>query len=360
MDLALPILWLCGAPCAGKSVTAWSLFQRYQAEQVGYVDIDQVRMLFPPPTDPSERDAQASALGAAGLAAVARAHKRHGSRALIVSGVVDEAEVAAYRRALRGTADITWCALQADERALRERASARGWPEDLADLVVRESRVLAGARFVSALIDTAGWSIGAVADQAQELLRLRPAQTGQSTQDNGGLESHALCLFGPRASGKSTIAWALMLRQTQQGRRVGFVDAEQVGFVHGRRELRDSITHDVIVALASVFASTGADRTIVNGSLSVQLLRRLEGESVDLVQLEASPEAVAHRIAERVNGGSVRLAGDDLFGATTAVQTQMVRLAERQALAYREAPLDATVLDVSSRTAEEAAALIEW
>jgi len=43
------VFWVCGASGAGKSVAAWALFEALAAEgvRVGYVDIDQLGMLYP-------------------------------------------------------------------------------------------------------------------------------------------------------------------------------------------------------------------------------------------------------------------------------------------------------------------------
>lgn len=362
MDPELPILWLYGPPGAGKSVTAWDLFQRNSTDQVGYVDIDQLRMLFPPPTDPTARDAQAATLGARGLAAVARAHRRHGSRTLIVSGVIDEAEVGHYRQELRGIAEIRWVLLEVDESSLRERISARGWPEDLADRVVEDSRRLSESTFADRRIRTAGQSVGAVTDRIQGLLRMRTPGIDHAPDQHSSLAGplSVLCVFGPRAVGTSTTAWALMLRRTKVGRRVGFLDAQQVGFVHGPGETRDAITHDVLAALASEFMAAGAEGTIVNGSMSVPLLRRLADERARLVRLQAPLDVIAQHVADRLDGSAARLAGDDLVGASNAAQLGVLRLSERQTREYAAARLPAVVLDVGSRTAKETADLIEW
>lgn len=48
---ALPVLWVCGAPGAGKSVVAWEVFKNHGDEQVAYVDIDQLKMLAPESED---------------------------------------------------------------------------------------------------------------------------------------------------------------------------------------------------------------------------------------------------------------------------------------------------------------------
>jgi len=45
----LSVLWLCGAPAAGKSTVAWQTVACLSDRglRVGYVDIDQVGMLYP-------------------------------------------------------------------------------------------------------------------------------------------------------------------------------------------------------------------------------------------------------------------------------------------------------------------------
>jgi len=82
----LPVLWICGAPGAGKSVTAWSLFEKVVREgvAVAYLDIDQLGMLYPESDDDPER----FRLKIEALNALIPNYIASGAQALIVSGTL--------------------------------------------------------------------------------------------------------------------------------------------------------------------------------------------------------------------------------------------------------------------------------
>jgi hypothetical protein len=117
-DVRLPALWLCGAPATGKSTVAWQVFGDLgdQGLCVGYLDIDQIGMLQPPP----DGDPRCHRFKVDNLAAMVRRHRAAGTQVLVISGVIDPehghdfAEVAV-------DADITFCHLTVDEATLRER-----------------------------------------------------------------------------------------------------------------------------------------------------------------------------------------------------------------------------------------------
>ena len=63
----LPVIWICGAAGAGKSVAAWALFEALATagRRVAYVDIDQLGMLYPAAdADPERHSLKAEALAA--------------------------------------------------------------------------------------------------------------------------------------------------------------------------------------------------------------------------------------------------------------------------------------------------------
>jgi hypothetical protein len=87
MSSSLPVLWICGAPGAGKSVTAWSLFEQVAGEgvAVAYLDIDQLGMLYPE----SDADLERYRLKTEAWNALIPHYLACGAQALIVSGIVD-------------------------------------------------------------------------------------------------------------------------------------------------------------------------------------------------------------------------------------------------------------------------------
>ena len=131
----LPVLWLCGPPCAGKSTTAWALYQQLVAEgaAVAYVDIDQVGMCVPPQEDDSDRHR----VKARNVGAVLRNFGRAGAQVVIVSGVIDPDEVPRYVEQCHGSA-LTFIRLTASQERLLARNRARGRGEDMVAAVLRE------------------------------------------------------------------------------------------------------------------------------------------------------------------------------------------------------------------------------
>ena len=81
----LPVLWICGAPGAGKSVTAWRLFESMATDggTFAYLDIDQIGMLYPE----SASDPERYRLKTDALNAVIPHYAAAGAQALIVSGI---------------------------------------------------------------------------------------------------------------------------------------------------------------------------------------------------------------------------------------------------------------------------------
>ena len=83
----LPVLWLCGAPATGKSTVAWQVFSDLadQGLCVGYLDIDQIGMLAPPP----DADSRCHRFKVDNLAAMVRNYRTAGTQVLVISGVID-------------------------------------------------------------------------------------------------------------------------------------------------------------------------------------------------------------------------------------------------------------------------------
>jgi broad-specificity NMP kinase len=149
----LPVLWLCGAPATGKSTVAWKVFNDLADQRlcVGYLDIDQIGMLAPPPdADPSCHRFKVDS-----LAAMVRNYRAAGAQVLVISGVIDPEHGHDFAGAAV-EADITFCHLTVDEPTLRERLAARGWLSAAADEAVTMMKGLADAPFVTTVIDTTG------------------------------------------------------------------------------------------------------------------------------------------------------------------------------------------------------------
>jgi len=80
------VFWVCGAAGAGKSVAAWALFEALAADgvRVGYVDIDQLGMLYPASDDDPERHL----LKEEALVALVPGYTSAGAHVLVVSALI--------------------------------------------------------------------------------------------------------------------------------------------------------------------------------------------------------------------------------------------------------------------------------
>ena len=83
----LPVLWLCGAPATGKSTVAWQVFSDLADRGLcaGYLDIDQIGMLQPPP----DADPRGHRFAVDNLAGMVRNYRAAGAQVLVVSGVIE-------------------------------------------------------------------------------------------------------------------------------------------------------------------------------------------------------------------------------------------------------------------------------
>jgi len=223
----LPVLWLCGAPATGKSTVAWQVFSDLadQGLCVGYLDIDQIGMLKPPPdTDPLCHRFKVD-----NLAGIVGNYRTAGTQVLVISGVIDPEHGHDFAEAAVD-ADITFCHLTVDEPMLRERLAARGWPCEAADEAVIMMSGLAAAPFVTTVIDTTGRHPVGLAREAATLVTA--ASSTPDTQEL--LECSAgdvTIITGPRAVGKSSVSWGMVMRRWTSGERAAYVDLDQVGFL---------------------------------------------------------------------------------------------------------------------------------
>ena len=336
----LPALWLCGAPGAGKSVVAWELFHKRTDEQIAYVDIDQLKMMAPDAGETLD-------LAAASLTALVDAHRNIGTQALLVSGVIDPEQTTILEAALRGRAEVTWILLDADDDTLGERIRQRGWPEDLVEMVIAEARDWRAVPDIPR-ISTSASTPSEAAKAADDFLALR-SKTAPSprTRAEGTDVSDLVVIYGPRAVGKSAISWGLFMDCVNQGEQTGYLDADQLGFIHASPEVRDRLIRVAVESIAHTFREAGASRSIMNGKLSEALVSAWGGAGAALVHLDAPIATLAERAEARHGGDAARLAGDDLEGASSDDRALVLEQAQHQISAYASARVPAHVLDVS-------------
>lgn len=322
----LPVLWLAGAPGAGKSATAWHLFSEAVGSAMAYVDIDQLGMLFPEPED----DPDAERTKALALAATVACYARAGVERLVVSGVIEPGAIGMVRELLAHATELRIVHLRVAEETLMRRLAGRGWPDELVERAVAEQRDLAHAE-VDARIDVRAESVADVADAIGPLLGAPGSAVGHveelpDAEVTGPLEVPITIVTGPRAVGKSTVAWELFQRRAAAGERTGFLDLEQLGFAYVADGLRVRLRVRNVAATADVFRRQGAGEVIVNGSVRGELEMLRELGDVRVIRLTASAADLAERVGRRaVDAGSARLAGDDLLGADPERQEAVVR-----------------------------------
>ena len=337
---ALPVVWLCGAPGAGKSVVAWELFQARADEQVAYVDIDQLKMLSAEAGDSFD-------LAAASFTALVDAHRSIGTQAVIVSGVIDPEQMAVLEAALRDRAEVTWILIDADDDTLEARIRERGWPDDLVEMAIAEARAWRSVPDVPR-ISTSSATPSEAAKEAGDRLTPRastPLSPRARVEETDVRD--LVVIYGPRAVGKSAISWAVFMGCMERGEQIGYLDADQLGFVHASTEVRDQLIRGAVESIAHVFREAGASHILVNGNLSEALISTWGGAGVTLVYLDAPIATLAERAAARHGGDAARLAGDDLKGASSDVRAAVLEQAQRQITAYAGTRTPAYVLDVS-------------
>jgi len=210
----LPVLWLCGGSGVGKSTVAWLVFNDLagQGALVGYVDVDQIGMLFPAcDEDPDRHDFKVDNF--TGLVANYRAAS---AQVLLVSGVIDPERGGDFAdRAV--DAEIVFCLLTVDESTLRWRLSTRGWPAEAVGDSMGLSSALTKAPFVTTTIDCADRTPESLARQAATLITpisSRPVTQQLPSSDLDPGAGEITVVTGPRAVGKSTISWTMAERLT--------------------------------------------------------------------------------------------------------------------------------------------------
>ena len=370
----LRVIWICGAAGAGKSVAAWALFEALATagRRVAYVDIDQLGMLYPA----ADADLGRHSLKAEALAALAPGYVAAQAQVLVVSGVVDVDT--GPGTALAQDVDLTLCLLSPDPAALRERILARGRDEADAEEAVAEDAVLRDATFVDVAIATSGLSVTDTVSRLREFCWV-PDHDPDVAVDAGGrwceVHGQVVCspsdmdvvvVTGPRAAGSSTIGFGLNMGRWRAGRRTGFVDLQQLGFISGRGSRTANETTLAIGQLAvmhNLMSERGAELLVVSGQLAVSdratLRAALRAAQVTLVRLRADSKTLREHVHSRAEGNQTRLAGDDLLDADQEHQDVVVASALDEQHVLDASAADDAVLEVSGRTATDVIAEVD-
>lgn len=348
----MEIVRLAGPPGVGKTTVAWMLAKADAAAgvPVAFVDIDQLGMCYPAPVGDSDR----WLLKEKALRRLASVYATVGVARLIVSGVASP-DVPPPSNVDYPTHSV-W--LDAVESARRERLAERGWAVEEVD------EVAASGSAASARAD-AGWRRVDTHEHTpqQSVEAVRAVLASSSAQRSGVRNPHsparseiarALWLSGPRVVGTSTIGWAVASDAWGSGRRTGFIDVEQLGFVWNVQRAAGASNAG---ELGRVFAEAGAaDLVIVAplGAGAAEGRRSLGAASFVEVRVAADEIARRERIASRREGHGPVLAGDSVYAASD----EMIEAVTSDGEARSGTPLgpDEHLLETSRLSAADAAA----
>ena len=389
----MDVIRLAGPPGVGKSTLAQRITQERSSTlpSVGYVDIDQLGMLYPAPKGDDDR----WALKERALVALAAVHRERGTRLLLVSGVADP--VAPPPETAPGRTRSLW--LTAEPETLHARLQGRGWGPSMVEETVAtgsaESRRrhpdwtglpvdgVDEARAAAAVQEHLATGAGSAPPGEGEAPGGRPADPADHADHaprararraaHDARTTPALWVTGPRCAGASSVAWSLASGGWAQGRRTGFLDLAQLSFrspdggdasdaagpVSAEAWQNPALGLDVLAAVAAVLVGAGMQELVVTAPFPVQpaqVRAALPGAPVRVVRLDDEPGALRERALRRRAGEGPMLAGDDLIGAS---DEQLEAVLERASRERAVPPRDGEeTLEVHGWTPEELASLI--
>lgn len=356
----MEMIRLAGPPGVGKS-TLGELLARRRAEEgtvTGFVDIDQLGMLYPAP----EGDEDRWALKERALRAVAAVHRRLGTGLLVVSGVADPD---AAPPSCPG-AELRSLWLLASPGTLHSRLAVRGWDGEQVEETVATGSAESARRhpdWASLPLDDLDED-EALGQVHSALAAQHPTTVPDDHHDTAGSSAPARVTWvtGPRCAGSSSVGFSLAAGEWARGVRCGFLDLAQLSFRRGGEGtdgIDTALGLEVLATVAGVLQDAGGDELVVVAPLEVtpqQAAAALPGSALRFLRLVDVPAALAARVRERVRGGGPILAGDDLRGADEEhVRAVIARAAEQAALPLREGE---ELLPVEGRSAAQLAELV--
>ena len=315
----IPVLWLSGPPGVGKTAVAWEIYRRVRraGADPAYVDVDQLGICFPPPTDDPDRHR----LKARNVAALRAGFAASGARNLVVSGVVD-AERGPDVDALGGP-HVAVVRLRADPDDLRARLRRRRGSFAGHEAAVAEADALDLSTFADGCIDTSGVSIAEAATRTlTEIGDWPPAgnEGSGSSPSVGGTAANAggevLWLSGTTGVGKSTVGFRAYLDVLRVGGHAAYVDVEQIGFCSAAPN-DHLLRARNLAALWGNFHDAGARLAVVVGRVVTRTEahlyeQALPGTKVSWCRLHVGDAELTRRILTRGEGGSWAEPGDPL------------------------------------------------
>lgn len=312
-----PWLWLYGPPGVGKSAIGYEVFTRLarQGSPVAYVELDQIGMCMPAPT--SVR----SAAKAESLLSILTNVGRAGVEGAVVSGDIAGPVMDDVLR--RAPTRPVLCRLRADHDVIVERLTIRQSLQYAEASRTYDQDHVVPAGDISLTTHPLG-----IADLAGEVLRQvgpwppTPRRHGAGAADLSLApdDCSAVLVTGPRAVGKSTVAWQLYMRAVSAGARAGYLDLEQLSFMRLPPSTAPDLARVKVANIAACWAAfrrRGATRLVLCGGVGtageMDLYRRLF-PSLHVVALTAAYRTILQRARSRARRKDIWLPGDDLFG----------------------------------------------
>lgn len=361
----VPVLWVCGAPGAGKSATAWAVFQQLIAAGIrtAYVDVDQLGMLYPEDGDDPDR----YGLKDSALHALNQVYATSGAQVVLVSGVIHPSRAPAFASHYAGR--LRFCLLDPNSDVQRDRLQGRDGADADVGESLAEARELAESGFAHERLDTSALTVSQAARHlctvARELSRAAPGLDERRSSPSSGT-APLVVVTGPRAVGTSSVGWGLASASWAAGIATGFADLGQLSFFGGAIDVDPPDHVDIVdsgVGLANLaalherFSAHGATSVVVSAHLAdskeqLELRAHFPGAPVTVIRLRADDATFAGHIECRAVQAPARLAGDDLLGADPLHQRWITQRAIAHQRALDRSGDDDLTVDVSGRSSD--------
>lgn len=342
----LPVVWLVGTSGVGKSTVGWQVRADLAAAGVAaaFVDSDQLRLAV------GLGGAFETELIARSLRALEPGYRDAGAALLVVAGLADDpAHLSELLPGVR-RADILVCHLHADDAAIRDRILRRGWQVYLAGSEVEyATRIDRG--WADLRIDTSTLSPGDVAATVSRaaLAHLRRVPGARAAMPRRALTGVPrtgcrlvyCCWPDPAASARRRSGFEVYRQLAKSGRRVGYLDLHQLGFVGAdpRGDQLAFLRSRNARAAAATLAGTGIDTIVITADLVTAkvVLDTPQWRDTDVMafELHADPSTIAERIRLRAQGHAPPIAGDHRRGLSgsaldESINTSLAEASQRR------------------------------
>jgi len=362
------VLWLCGPPGSGKSAVGWILHAELarSGARAGFIDIDQLGMCLPAPSDDPER----YGLKERNLSALVGNFRAADCDAVVLSGDLGPSP-GISSETITG-ASLTICRLRASPDELRRRLTSRREGPEFVAGALRQAEELDRTSFADACVDTDGLTVAEVARLVRERFGGSPTERVASTSKGvtpapaTDTVGDVLLVCGATGVGKSAAGFEVFLRQRRAGLAAAYLDLGQIGFVSpaspgdpGGHRLKARNLAD----LWRNYHAAGARRLVLSGPVPDErtvavYATALPAARVTVCRLHASPAELARRITLRGQGLSWPQPGDPLIGQPQAHLRLVAAQAAAEADVLDRSGLGDVRIDTEGRTSAQVADLI--